>query len=161
MLVQYFVDTRSIIVLRLFAITLQIIVNPPFSVELDNDTKKTVKKDFMFGEKKNSENLFVERWYQLLRENGRLAAVLPESVFDTAENKYQRHYRDHQLQTGDGPAADIRPDPDGQTGRAEAEGGRPRSRLIRATVHLLQSDDGKLSACTLEDGKELPYCHRR
>ena len=67
-----------------------ILTNPPFSVELDNDTKKTVKKDFMFGEKKNSENLFVERWYQLLKENGRLAAILPESVFDTAENKYIR-----------------------------------------------------------------------
>lgn len=67
-----------------------IVTNPPFSVELDNDTKKTLKKDFMFGEKKNSENLFVERWYQLLRENGRLAAVLPESVFDTTENKYIR-----------------------------------------------------------------------
>ena len=67
-----------------------ILTNPPFSVELDNDTKKSVKHDFMFGEKKNSENLFVERWYQLLRENGRLAAVLPESVFDTTENKYIR-----------------------------------------------------------------------
>ena len=67
-----------------------ILTNPPFSVELDNDTKKTVKKDFIFGEKKNSENLFVERWYQLLRENGRVAAVLPESVFDTTENKYIR-----------------------------------------------------------------------
>ena len=67
-----------------------ILTNPPFSVELDNDTKKTVKKNFMFGENKNSENLFVERWYQLLRENGRLAAVLPESVFDTTENKYIR-----------------------------------------------------------------------
>ena len=58
--------------------------------ELDNDTKKTIKHDFMFGEKKNSENLFIERWYQLLRENGRVAAVLPESVFDTTENKYIR-----------------------------------------------------------------------
>jgi len=67
-----------------------ILTNPPFSVELDNDTKKSVKKGFIFGEKKNSENLFVERWYQLLRENGRLAAVLPESVFDTTENKYIR-----------------------------------------------------------------------
>lgn len=44
----------------------------------------------MFGDKKNSENLFIERWYQLLRANGRLAAVLPESVFDTSENKYIR-----------------------------------------------------------------------
>ena len=67
-----------------------ILTNPPFSVELDNDTKKTVKKRFQFGEKKNSENLFIERWYQLLREGGRLAAVLPESVFDTTENKYIR-----------------------------------------------------------------------
>ena len=67
-----------------------ILTNPPFSVELDNDTKKTVKKGFIFGDKKNSENLFIERWYQLLRENGRLAAVLPESVFDTSENKYIR-----------------------------------------------------------------------
>lgn len=67
-----------------------ILTNPPFSVELDNDTKKTVTKDFIFGAKKNSENLFIERWYQLLRPNGRCAAVLPESVFDTTENKYIR-----------------------------------------------------------------------
>ena len=67
-----------------------ILTNPPFSVELDNDTKKTLAKSFLFGNRKNSENLFVERWYQLLRENGRLAAILPESVFDTAENKYIR-----------------------------------------------------------------------
>jgi type I restriction enzyme M protein len=67
-----------------------ILTNPPFSVELDNDTKKTLSTGFIFGNKKNSENLFIERWYQLLRENGRLAAVLPESVFDTTENKYIR-----------------------------------------------------------------------
>ncbi len=67
-----------------------ILTNPPFSVNLDNDTKKTIKKSFIFGEKKNSENLFIERWYQLLRPAGRLAAILPESVFDTAENKYIR-----------------------------------------------------------------------
>lgn len=67
-----------------------ILTNPQFSVDLDNDTKKTLSKSFLFGDKKNSENLFIERWYQLLRENGRLAAVLPESVFDTTENKYIR-----------------------------------------------------------------------
>lgn len=67
-----------------------IITNPPFSVELDNDTKKSVKSDFVFGDKKNSENLFVERWYQLLKPNGRFGVVLPESVFDTTENKYIR-----------------------------------------------------------------------
>ena len=51
---------------------------------------KNLKKEFVFGDKKNSENLFVERWYQLLKPNGRLGVVLPESVFDTTENKYIR-----------------------------------------------------------------------
>ena len=64
--------------------------NPPFSVELDNETKKTLGKSFLFGSKKNSENLFIERYYQLLRENGRMGIVLPESVYDTTENKYIR-----------------------------------------------------------------------
>jgi len=67
-----------------------IITNPPFSVDLDNETKKHLSSGFLFGNKKNSENLFVERWYQLLKPNGRLGAVLPESVFDTTENKYIR-----------------------------------------------------------------------
>ncbi|MCJ7600114.1 MAG: SAM-dependent methyltransferase [Desulfobulbaceae bacterium] len=59
-------------------------------MDLDNETKKNVKKEFVFGGKKNSENLFIERWYQLLKPNGRFGAVLPESVFDTTENKYIR-----------------------------------------------------------------------
>ena len=67
-----------------------IITNPPFSVDLDSETKKNVKKEFVFGGKKNSENLFVERWYQLLKHRGRFGVVLPESVFDTTENKYIR-----------------------------------------------------------------------
>lgn len=67
-----------------------ILTNPPFSVSLDNDTKEKVSKSFVFGDKKNSENLFIERYYQLLKENGRMAVVLPESVFDTNENKYIR-----------------------------------------------------------------------
>lgn len=67
-----------------------IISNPPFSVVLDKDTQKYVKKEFVFGDKKNSENLFIERWYQLLKPNGRLGVVLPESVYDTTENKYIR-----------------------------------------------------------------------
>jgi type I restriction enzyme M protein len=67
-----------------------IVTNPPFSVDLDNDTKNKLKDTFIFGDKKNSENLFIERYYQLLRPNGRLGVVLPESVFDTTENKYIR-----------------------------------------------------------------------
>lgn len=67
-----------------------VISNPPFSVELDTDTKKSLSNSFIFGDKKNSENLFIERYYHLLRENGRMGIVLPESVYDTTENKYIR-----------------------------------------------------------------------
>lgn len=67
-----------------------LISNPPFSVNLERETKRYLKNTFLFSNKKNSENLFIERWYQLLKENGRLGVVLPESVFDTTENKYIR-----------------------------------------------------------------------
>lgn len=66
------------------------ISNPPFSVDLDTQTQREIKNAFVFGDKKNSENLFLERYYQLLKEGGRLGVVLPESVFDTTENKYIR-----------------------------------------------------------------------
>ncbi|MFU8649116.1 restriction endonuclease subunit M [Lysinibacillus sp. RSDA_15] len=67
-----------------------VLSNPPFSVDLDTDTKNYLNRGFMYGDKKNSENLFIERYYQLLKEKGRLGVVLPESVFDTTENKYIR-----------------------------------------------------------------------
>lgn len=67
-----------------------VVSNPPFSVDLDTQTQREVKNTFVFGDKKNSENLFIERYYQLLKEGGRLGVVLPESVFDTTENKYIR-----------------------------------------------------------------------
>jgi len=67
-----------------------VISNPPFSVDLDTQTKRLLPQSFIFADKKNSENLFLERYYQLLKENGRVGVVLPESVFDTTENKYIR-----------------------------------------------------------------------
>lgn len=67
-----------------------VVSNPPFSVDLDNDTKTTLSDSFLFGDKRNSENLFIERYYHLLREGGRMGIILPESVFDTTENKYIR-----------------------------------------------------------------------
>ncbi|TAG06705.1 MAG: restriction endonuclease subunit M [Cytophagia bacterium] len=69
-----------------------VVSNPPFSVDLDTQTQREVKNTFVFGDKKNSENLFIERYYQLLKEGGRLGVVLPESVFDTTENKYIRMF---------------------------------------------------------------------
>lgn len=67
-----------------------VVSNPPFSVDLDNDTKTTLSTSFLFGDKRNSENLFIERYYHLLKEGGRMGIVLPESIFDTTENKYIR-----------------------------------------------------------------------
>ena len=67
-----------------------IMSNPPFSIPLDTETKKGLDKLFQYSDKKNSENLFLERWYQLLRPGGRMAVVLPDSVFDTKENLYIR-----------------------------------------------------------------------
>jgi len=67
-----------------------IISNPPFSVDLSNDVKQSLKENFKYSEKRNSENLFIERYYQLLNNRGRMGIVLPESVFDTGENKYIR-----------------------------------------------------------------------
>jgi len=64
--------------------------NPPFSIKLDKETKRLLPKIFMYAERGSSENLFIERWYQLLKEGGQLGVVLPESVFDTGENQYMR-----------------------------------------------------------------------
>jgi type I restriction enzyme M protein len=38
-----------------------VVSNPPFSVNLDNETKRHLKDEFIFGDKRNSENLFIER----------------------------------------------------------------------------------------------------
>jgi type I restriction enzyme M protein len=62
-----------------------VITNPPFSVDLDQDTKKLLPGNFLFAERPDSEVLFVERWYQLLREGGRVAAILPDSIFDNKD----------------------------------------------------------------------------
>jgi len=67
-----------------------IVTNPPFSVSLDPRTKQKLDQLYIYGDKKESENLFIERWYQLLKEKGRMGVVLPESVFDTTDNIYIR-----------------------------------------------------------------------
>ena len=78
-----------------------VVSNPPFRITVDRDTAKTFPSCFLQGEKiakslKNEkgenkeidiENLFIERWYQLLKPGGRLGVVLPESVFDTTSNR--------------------------------------------------------------------------
>ena len=63
-----------------------VISNPPFSVLLNSETIERVENNFELkykgGKTKNSENIFVERFYQLLKPLGRMGIVLPESCFD-------------------------------------------------------------------------------
>jgi type I restriction enzyme M protein len=79
------------------------ISNPPFSITIEPDTAKTLPDNFEQGEKianklkkdtkkkeVNVETLFIERWYQLLKPNGRLGVVLPENIFDSTENRIIR-----------------------------------------------------------------------
>jgi type I restriction enzyme M protein len=63
-----------------------IATNPPFSMTLDDEVRAGLQSTFELASDRNSENLFLERWYQLLKPRGRLAAVLPESFFSTTEN---------------------------------------------------------------------------
>jgi type I restriction-modification system DNA methylase subunit len=68
------------------------ISNPPFSLKKENfdPIKDMLKKNYLYGDKYSSENLFFERWYQLLDEKGRLGVVMPEATLDTKENLYIR-----------------------------------------------------------------------
>ena len=79
-----------------------IVSNPPFSVPVDAETARTLPATFERGQKildsikkkktggkseaVDTETLFIERYYQLLRPGGRLAVVLPDSVLDTTSN---------------------------------------------------------------------------
>jgi len=68
-----------------------VVSNPPFSINRRAlPPKEILESNFLYFDKPNSEDLFVERWYQLLKEGGRMGVVLPESVFDTTENMYIR-----------------------------------------------------------------------
>ena len=67
-----------------------VITNPPFSLKEDPRTLNEYGGRFAYAERKNSENLFLERYYQLLKPGGRMGVVLPDSVFDTNENLYIR-----------------------------------------------------------------------
>lgn len=69
-----------------------IISNPPFSIKEEGRTLSEYATRFAYADRKNSENLFIERWYQFLKPGGRLGVVLPDSVFDTNENLYIRMF---------------------------------------------------------------------
>jgi type I restriction enzyme M protein len=64
-----------------------VISNPPFSLKMPPDEKKVVKTAFDLMASARSEAIFVERWYQLLRDGGLFCCVLPEAILDTSQNQ--------------------------------------------------------------------------
>ncbi|WP_051321290.1 N-6 DNA methylase [Chrysiogenes arsenatis] len=63
-----------------------IFTNPPFSISLSGDEKKQLNRDFVLGSNSSSENLFIERWYQLLRAGGKFVVVIPETILDSSSS---------------------------------------------------------------------------
>lgn len=57
---------------------------------LSSETVRQLGKTFALSESTSSESLFIERCFQLLKPNGRLGLVLPESVFNTVDNMQVR-----------------------------------------------------------------------
>lgn len=69
-----------------------VVSNPPFSIRLTPDEKKLIQKSFDVMSAGTSEAIFIERWYQLLREGGRFISVLPEAVLDTSTGSGMREF---------------------------------------------------------------------
>lgn len=63
-----------------------VLSNPPFGVSLSSETVKGLNNAFSLPDSTSSETLFIERCFQLLKPNGRLGIVLPESVFNAVDN---------------------------------------------------------------------------
>ena len=63
-----------------------ILSNPPFSLKMSPDEKREVARAYAVLGRSLSERVFIERWYQLLREGGTFCCVLPETILDTPTN---------------------------------------------------------------------------
>ena len=62
-----------------------ILTNPPFGTTLSSDARRGLGRSFSLPSTTPSEQLFLERWFQLLRAGGRLGAVVPESLLNTGD----------------------------------------------------------------------------
>jgi len=62
-----------------------VLSNPPFGITIPSETRAKLGETFTLPESTPSEGLFLERCFQLLKPNGRLAIVLPESVLNAKE----------------------------------------------------------------------------
>lgn len=63
-----------------------VVSNPPFGIKLASDTRAAIPRNFTLKTSCPSEALFLERSFQLLKPDGRLALVLPESLFNTVDS---------------------------------------------------------------------------
>lgn len=62
-----------------------VVSNPPFGITLASDTKVAIPTNFTLSAKAPSEQLFLERWFQLLKPLGRLGVVVPESLLNASD----------------------------------------------------------------------------
>lgn len=62
-----------------------VLSNPPFGVTLSPDVSRGLSKTFSLPKALPSEALFIERCFQLLKPNGRMGLVLPESIFNAVD----------------------------------------------------------------------------
>lgn len=62
-----------------------VISNPPFGVTLAPDTRHRLSQAFTLPTTSSTEAFFIERAFQVLKPNGRLAVVLPESILNAAD----------------------------------------------------------------------------
>lgn len=70
-----------------------IITNPPFAVDFTEEQQETHKSSFTVAKAtKNSEELFLERWFQFLKPGGRLGAVVPNSLLDARTKSVGRDF---------------------------------------------------------------------
>jgi type I restriction enzyme M protein len=69
-----------------------VVSNPPFSIRMSPDEKSRVQSAFSALSVGASEAIFIERWYQLLREGGKFCCVLPEAILDTKNNSDVRAF---------------------------------------------------------------------
>jgi type I restriction enzyme M protein len=67
-----------------------VVSNPPFGITLSTDTKAALSANYSFRDSATSESLFLERWFQLLKPQGRLAVVVPESLLNAADSAESR-----------------------------------------------------------------------
>jgi type I restriction-modification system DNA methylase subunit len=69
-----------------------IVSNPPFSIKISDDEKSKIAKAFDLMSRAQSEAIFIERWFQLLRPGGTFCCVLPEAVADTSTGRNMRAF---------------------------------------------------------------------